>query len=249
MAKSLHDSITKDYLRTTSALRQNADESHYQQSSRGLLRRLAPWLPKKCESSCLDLGCGTGELVYTLESQGYSNVTGVDLCTDNILLGQKFVKGALVNSDALTFLRNQGSSCFDFVTALNFIEHLSDDDLYDVFKEILRVLKPGGTFVAMVPNGLSPFSGVTRYWDITHKWAFTPNSFRQIASLVGFSNRIDFRECRPIIHGFTSALRYSLWQALRVVIAAWFLIEVADTKDFVYTMDIMVRFHAPEEKA
>jgi len=96
----------------------------------------------------------------------------------------------------------------------------------------------------MVPNAISPFGGLTRHWDITHEWAFTPNNFQQLAPLAGFDSRVEFRECGPVVHGVVSAARYLLWQFIRAGIATRFLIEVGDTKGGVYTMDMLVRLHA-----
>jgi len=114
--------------------------------------------------------------------------------------------------------------------------------------EIGRVLRRRGTLVAMVPNAVSPFGGLTRHWDITHQWAFTPNNFRQLAAQANLDSNVEFRECGPVAHGVLSGVRYVLWQVIRAGIAAWFLIEVADIKGGVYTMDMMVRLHAPETR-
>jgi SAM-dependent methyltransferase len=130
------------------------------------------------------------------------------------------------------------------LTALNILEHLNQDDLLTVLREGKRVLKPGGTLIALVPNAFSPFGSSTRYWDMTHKWAFTPGNFRQLASLSGFDEKIDFRECSPVPHGLFSSVRYLLWQFLRAVVAAWLLIEVGTTRERVYTMNMLVRLHA-----
>jgi SAM-dependent methyltransferase len=135
----------------------------------------------------------------------------------------------------------------DFVTALNFFEHLSKDILLTVLHEIRRVLRPGGMLVAMVPNAISPFGGLTRYWDITHEWACVPNNFRQLAALTGFDSNVEFRECGPVVHGVYSAIRYLLWQVIRAGIAAWFLIEVAHPKGGVYTMDMLVQLRVPTD--
>jgi len=222
---------------------------HYDRAAAGLKLRLKPWLPKDRQVRCLDLASGCGELIYFLEREGFRDIRGVDLCTAELEQARSYVKADLITSDVLEYLCGCESQSVDLVTALNFLEHLTKDTLLAVLKEIGRVLRPRGTLVAMVPNALSPFGAMTRHWDITHEWAFTPNNFRQLAALADLDSEIEFRECGPVVHGMVSAARYVLWQAVRLGIAVWFLIEVADTKGGVYTMDMLVRLRAPENLA
>lgn len=242
MPSSLHRDVTVNYYATTAARGHQASKDHYDNAVRHWRPRLAAWFPAQPTARCLDLACGCGEVVYVLEQEGYEAV-GVDLCYDELEQARPFLSGKLVHADIQEFLRSQPSESWDFITALNILEHLTKDDLGSVLNEAHRVLKPGGTLVAMVPNAISPFGGVTRHWDITHEWAFTPNNFQQLAALVGFAPAIDVREWGPYPHGVVSTLRYLLWQIIRAGIATWFLIEVANTKGGVYTMDMLVRLH------
>jgi SAM-dependent methyltransferase len=244
MTESLHEAVTNEYYKTTAARGHVGHREHYEFAANGLHQRLAPWLPTDKAARCLDIACGCGEVVYALERAGFSNTGGVDLCKEEVEKGRDFVRAELHHADVLSYLRGCAPASLDFITALNFLEHLPKDALYQVLGECRRVLSPSGTLVALVPNALSPFSGVTRYWDITHEWAFTPNNFRQLSALIGFE-KAEFRECGPVPHGAVSTVRFVLWQAVRAAIAARLLIEVADTKDYVYTMDMMVRLHAP----
>jgi ubiquinone/menaquinone biosynthesis C-methylase UbiE len=43
------------------------------------------------------------------------------------------------------------AASFDVVAAINFLEHIEDDDRF--FAEMVRVLKPGGEFLFMAPKG------------------------------------------------------------------------------------------------
>jgi SAM-dependent methyltransferase len=43
------------------------------------------------------------------------------------------------------------TASFDVVAAINFLEHIEDDDTF--FGEMVRVLKPGGEFLFMAPKG------------------------------------------------------------------------------------------------
>lgn len=245
MPASLSNEITRTYYQTTARRGHAASRDHYERAADGLLNRLRPWLPESREARCLDLAAGCGETVYLLEREGFRHVTGVDLCQEELEHAASYVRGSLVCADVLDYLRQSGSASFDVVTALNFLEHVSKDKLLSILSEARRVLRPGGVLIAMVPNAISPFGGLTRHWDITHEWAFTPNNFRQLAALTGFDPEVKFRECGPVAHGVVSAVRYLLWQVIRAGIAAWLLIEVANPKGGVYTMDMLVRLRAP----
>src|SRR6266566_2978991 len=238
---SLHDEITREYYRTTAVRGHAPTPEHYQFAAGQLRRRLRDWLPRDPKARCLDLACGCGEMLYLLEQQGTAATTGVDLSREELDNARIFVQGRLVHDDVLEFLQGEPDGSYDFVSALNFLEHLPKDKLLAILTQVGRVLAPKGTLVAIVPNAISPFGGTTRHWDLTHEWAFTPNNFRQLAALCGFDSQVEFRECGPVAHGFTSGVRVVAWALIRTAISAWLLVETADRKGGVYTMDIMVR--------
>ena len=238
---SLHDEVSRLYYQTTAGRSHVSSKEYYDNASAGLRRRLRPWLPKDTGAKCLDLACGCGELLYLLEQLGFQNTAGVDLCDEGLQQSRQFVRGELIHADALSYLHQTPAESYDLITALNVLEHLPKDILLAVLIESARVLRPGGVLIAMVPNAISPFGGLTRHWDITHEWAFTPNNFRQLAPLTGFSGDIDFKECGPVPYGVKSTIRYIIWQVTRLAIASWFLIEVGDKKGGIYTMDMLVR--------
>jgi len=249
MSSLLHEQITRDYYRTTASRGHASSQAHYESAAAQLQRLLGPWLPASPEARCLDLACGTGNLLYLLERRGVRQTTGVDLCSEELEQARAFVRGNLVNADVADYLARCDSCSFDYITALNFLEHLPKDPLLVVLREARRVLAPGGIFIAMVPNAISPFGTLTRHWDLTHEWAFTPNNFAQLAALTGWQRHIEFRECGPRPHGIVSGIRYFLWQAMRIGIAARLLIELADRKGGVYTMDMLVRMRTPAANA
>lgn len=243
---SLSEQISSDYYTTTAQRSHASTRGYYEECASSLLRGLGNWLPVDKRSACLDLACGCGEFIYAIESLGFSDTAGVDLCEAELENARLFIKGSIYKADVLDYLREAESESFDFITALNLLEHLSKDKLLAVMNECRRVLRPGGSLVAMVPNAVSPFGSLTRHWDITHEWAFTTNNFRQLAALVGFDGKVEFRECGPRVHGVVSAARYLLWQGIRAAIMTWFLIELGTTKDGIYTMDMLVRLRVPE---
>lgn len=231
--------IIAHYHQTTSSRSAPVDERRFAQSAAGLKRRLKGWLPN-AGLSALDLGCGMGELLYLLNNMGCKNLTGVNLCQEEIDKARIFIPATFHCCDLIEFL-NATDNTYDWVGFLNILEHLDKDEVLETLKLCNSRLRVGGSLVIMVPNGLSAYSGVTRYWDFTHKLAFVPNNFRELLPLVGF-DKVEFRECAPVAHGFISASRFALWQLMRQLIKLRLLIEVADTKEGVYSMDTLVKF-------
>jgi SAM-dependent methyltransferase len=96
-------------------------------------------------SVILDLGAGAG-IVPQMNFKGTAaRVYGADLdprVTENPFLDE----GKVVDGGALPY----PDSFFDLVFADNVLEHLTDPD--GVFREVFRVLKPGGVFIAKTPN-------------------------------------------------------------------------------------------------
>jgi 2-polyprenyl-3-methyl-5-hydroxy-6-metoxy-1,4-benzoquinol methylase len=236
--------VTERYLTTTSSRAGAIDAAHYEMAAQQLRRRLRHWMPQR-GSRVLDLGCGLGELLYLCQTSGCAQMVGVNLCREEIEAARPYAQANFQCMDILEYLRNS-SATFDQIFALNILEHLDKDSLLDVLRQSGAHLAPGGTLVAMTPNAISPLGSVTRYWDITHECAFTPNNFRQLAPLAGFSSQVEFRECGPVPHGPVSFSRWMVWQGVRAAIRTYLLVEVADSKGGIYTMDMMVRLHRKE---
>lgn len=232
--------VVADYFRTTSASGSAASSSHFDASTRGLVRRLGPWLDVKGKS-VVDLGSGTGELCKCALESGAGKVVGVNLSAEEIEFAKAQCSADFVLSDIGSYLAGIPADSVDRIYALNILEHLGKDQLVGVLEGAHRALKPGGALVAMVPNATSPFGGMTRYWDFTHEIAFTPSSLNQLAKLVGFSKLPAFRECGPIPYGVVSSIRYVLWQVIRLGIKFRLMVELASTKSGIYTADLMFR--------
>lgn len=238
--ESLRRQVTERYFETTASRSFVGDDHHYNEASRQLRHRLRGWLPDDRSGRVLDIGCGCGELLYLLEAEGFRDTVGVDLSREQLARASEFVGSGLHLRDAHAFLKEQPAGSFDAIIALNFLEHLPDEQLLGIMTESRRCLREGGVLIGMVPNGVSNFGSLTRYWDITHTRAFTPNSLRQLASLTGYSGT-EFRELGPIPHGARSVVRWLLWKVTRALIAFRLLVELGSTKDGVYTMDMLVR--------
>src|SRR5262252_8310236 len=129
MSLSLHDEITRRYYQTTAERSYVASREYYERAADGLMSRLRPWLPQDRGADCLDLACGCGEMLFLLERQGFRHTAGVALCEEELAQARPYVRGQLTHADVVEYLRQSKSASVDFVTALNFLEHLSKDTL------------------------------------------------------------------------------------------------------------------------
>jgi ubiquinone/menaquinone biosynthesis C-methylase UbiE len=97
---------------------------------------------------CLEVGCGTGLTSHFLRERGGTWVS-TDFERDHVRSAKQLVGDrVLQTSDAELPFR---SAAFDVVAAINFLEHIEDDETF--FREMMRVLKPGGDFLFMAPKG------------------------------------------------------------------------------------------------
>jgi len=96
-------------------------------------------------SSALDLGCGSGAWLSRLHQEGFRALCGVDRDA-----------GAFMAVDAASFLAADLnaelhlSQRFDFITAIEVIEHLEDPGR--LFEHAARHLAPDGWLVVTTPN-------------------------------------------------------------------------------------------------
>lgn len=109
---------------------------------------------KESQINILDVGCGGGALMKELEI--YGHVDGVDFSQTAV----DFCKSRGIKSVSISGIESLpfDSNNFDLVLALDVLEHIPNDKMG--VNEVLRVLKPGGVFIAFVPAFMSLW-GVT----------------------------------------------------------------------------------------
>lgn len=99
-------------------------------------------LPNLTNKKILMLGCGTGEESLLLEEFGAASMSGVDLSKESVRLANESYPNHSFSVADMHKLDFEDAS-FDFVYSSLTI-HYSSHPL-DVYKEIMRILKPGGT--------------------------------------------------------------------------------------------------------
>ncbi|MDD4899234.1 MAG: class I SAM-dependent methyltransferase [Candidatus Omnitrophica bacterium] len=107
------------------------------------LRLLAP------ASKILDIGCGTGEQLKLCSRMGF-DVTGVEPAENMRRIAKKNNPGTDVLNGTIINLPFSNNS-FEAVLAIEVIRYLHKRDIIESYREMLRVLKPGGIlFFTMV---------------------------------------------------------------------------------------------------
>lgn len=121
----------------------------------------------------LDLGCGRGEASFYLANKG-ALVTGIDYSKDAIDLAndakESMPKGIrkLVNFEKIDAKKmNFGKNTFDIVISFDVFEHLYDEELQEVMKNISKVLKKDGILLVHTETNKI-------YQDYTHKYYVYP---------------------------------------------------------------------------
>ncbi|HKK53410.1 MAG TPA: class I SAM-dependent methyltransferase [Myxococcota bacterium] len=108
----------------------------------------------------LDLGCGEGYCSREMALRGADEVLGIDLSTGMVeqarareeidRLGIRYRRGNVVRLET-------ESDRFDLVLAVFVFSYVTCEEMERAFREVRRVLAPGGRFVFAVPHPGLPF--------------------------------------------------------------------------------------------
>jgi SAM-dependent methyltransferase len=170
-----------------------------------------PLLPVERDARILDLGCGYGEFCYFLQRNGYMNTRGLDLSDRQLQVGRSLGVWNLQCEDAGVVLA-QSRGEFDFISAVDVLEHVPKNNVLELLEQIYSALRPGGRFVCQVPN-LAAFYSPLFYMDFTHETPFTAPSLKQTLQLARFE-KIRVLPIGPVAHGIKSAVRSILWKGI-----------------------------------
>ncbi len=98
------------------------------------------------ESRVLEIGAGYCEFINNIHAQ---QKTAVDINSDVKKYAQPDVEIVLNSSSHMSSVSDNSA---DVVFASNFFEHLTRDEILATFREVYRVLAPGGIFLVLQPN-------------------------------------------------------------------------------------------------
>ena len=198
-------------------------------------RDIRPLLPPPSAGPVVDIGCGSGHLVRCLLADGY-DAAGIDISPEEVALAQAAGLRQVRHGDYHELLRERPGE-FAAVTATDLLEHLTKPEVLAAFDAVATALRPGGTFVARVPNAVSPFGGHVRYGDFTHETWYTARSVRQLAAASGLGIAT-VTGCPPPAHGLASAVRATLWKPVSGLLKLALAVETGAVRGHIVTQNL-----------
>jgi SAM-dependent methyltransferase len=164
----------------------SAPEINYAKFVNAYGRRISPRVAISRNWHCLDLACGFGNFLAYLRSLGVSEFMGVDSSRECARRAEaEFGQAHVVCEDIFCFLAKANRS-FDLISAVDLIEHLKKEEVFQFLALVKKVQKPGGFLLLRTPNAAGLFGMAARYNDITHEICFTPVSISDVLGRCGY---------------------------------------------------------------
>lgn len=145
----------------------------------------------------LEIGCGTGSVVFELSRQGY-DVIGTDISREAIAYGLKKYNDINLQvqpAEKLEF----ANETFDIVLSFDLFEHIAEVDKH--VNEVYRVLRPNGLYLFQTPNKycnavFATLSNKSLKWRRAHPSLHSPRQLKRRLSRHHFEAR--FVKMNPI---------------------------------------------------
>lgn len=165
------------------------------------------------DASAIDLGCGRGEWLEILNTHGFSS-QGIDL-DDDMLSSCRERHLDVQTAEAVSFLKQLPDESHTIVSAFHLVEHIPFDDLQELVKESLRVLKPAGILILETPNPENITVGTSSFYlDPTHLRPIPPELLSFIPEYIGFETiKILRLQEPPESHGSTPLSLYAVFNS------------------------------------
>jgi len=137
----------------------------------------------------LEIGCGIGRILIPMRKI-FGNVTGIDISSEMVLLGQKYVSDipncSIVENNGMDLAEFSDNS-FDFCYSFIVFQHIPEKKIVENYiKEVSRILKSSCLFrfqvrgtISTKPNEITTWDGVQFTSDEIHKIA-NDNNFEVI---------------------------------------------------------------------
>ncbi|MFV0605762.1 MAG: class I SAM-dependent methyltransferase [Niabella sp.] len=138
------------------------------------------------KGALLDIGCGTGSFLYTMQTQGW-RVTGLEPDADARQVAQSLHGLQVLPSHEIFSLQTEA---FNAITLWHVLEHVHQ--LHEYVAQFKKLMAPGGKLFIAVPNYTSKDAkSYGKYWaayDVPrHLYHFSPKSMDVLMQQHGLS--------------------------------------------------------------
>lgn len=215
----------------------NSDFRRLKQVSFAWQKYFGRFLPEDKNAGIIDIGCGSGGLLWWLQKLGYKNTEGIDISEEQIEIARKLGINNVSREDVMDFLNNSFKK-YNIIFMRNFIEHFEKEDIVEILDKTRRLLKEDGILILQTLNLAGPFGGRLRYYDFTHETGFTKHSMSQLLLAVGFKD-VKVFSAGPVIHGLKSLIRLALWKFIELCLRIYLLIEIGFSNE-IFTQTLIV---------
>ncbi len=142
-------------------------------------------LPADKAASILEIGCGLGHFMEFCKTNGYTDVTGLDLSEYNVTFCcNRGFRAELCEGGAYL---EQTDRRYAVIVMNDVIEHIPKDHILPLLELIRSRLLAGGAFIMKTLNAANPILGAHgRYADFTHETSWTEESMREVLEQTGY---------------------------------------------------------------
>lgn len=133
----------------------------------------------------LDIGFGWASLEEKIQKFDDLQIFGFDISSEAVKYAKEHLRGEykVGNIYDIHYL----DSKFDFITALDVLEHIAPSNIFGIYKSINKILKKGGKFIVTVPVNEKLEEKVAKGDNpIGHMRVYTPNIIETELKLNGY---------------------------------------------------------------
>lgn len=206
-------------------------------------REILPKLSSvKKEARIFDLGCGSGSLIAALKEAGYTQVSGMDLSSEQVKMAHEMGVDEVVLGDAMQFLRDAKEG-FDVITGMDIIEHFTKDELVELLQLIQRKLNAGGMAIFRTPNMDAPVASAFALGDFTHENYLNASSAEQVMLSCGFQDVAVLPSTMRVNGIFKEIVRRIAYDWMELFLKLQLFATARSTRKVLFTPNLIIVGH------
>lgn len=186
-------------------------ENSFKKMARFYSYLFKPFLGANKAIEIIDLPCGHGNILYFLQSNGYTNCVGYDIDEGRISIAKRLSLNAQL-ADGIEIIKNKKN--INVIFCLDFMEHLQKEKAFEFASLCREALSQDGIFIMRMPITDSIKGPHDLYNDITHQWSANSQAIRNVLLQHGYSKVIIIDE-RPVPYKLLNIARLFLFTILK----------------------------------